>query len=93
MSTTVGRFVFILCWHYPFAVRLELAGHLRPGIPLNHERPPGLAEFVPSPFVVQEVDHCCSEILGIVGCYEFFLVTQGECLGPNGRRHDRFRHH
>ena len=72
-------------WHYPFAVRFELAGHLRPGIALNHERPPGLAEFVSSPFVVQEVDHRCSEILGFVGCDEFFLVTQCEPLGSHCR--------
>ena len=77
---------------YPFTERFELAGHLWPGVALNHERPPGLAEFCSSPCIVQEVDHCCSEILGIVRGYEFFLVTQGETLGAHGRRNHRLRH-
>ena len=68
-------------WHYPFAVRFKLAGHLLPGVALNHERPAGLAQFLSSPFVVQEVDHRCSEILWVVSCDELFLVTQCEPFG------------
>ena len=72
-------------WRHPFTERLELAGHLIPGVALDHQRPPGLAEFVSSSFVLQEVDHCCSEILGIVGGDEFSLVTQREPLRSNRR--------
>ena len=61
--------------HYSFTERLELSCNLIPGVPLDHERSPGFAEFVSSRFVVQEMDHSCSEIIGIVGCYEFFLVS------------------
>ena len=70
---------------YPFTERFELAGHLWPGVTLDHERPPGLAEFGSSRCIVQEVDHCCSEILGIVGGYELFLVTQGETFRAHRR--------
>src|SRR5688572_32263627 len=86
ISTTVGRFVFIMRWRYPFTKRFELAGHLWPGVALDYERPPGLAEFGSSPCIVQEVDHRCSEILGIVRCYEFFLVIQREPFGAHRRR-------
>ena len=72
-------------WRYPFTERFELAGHLRPGVALNHERPAGLAKLGSSRCIVQEVDHCCSEILGFVGRDEFFLVTQCEPLGSHGR--------
>lgn len=79
-------------WRYPFTERLELSRHLIPGVALNHERPPGLAEFGSSRFVVQEVDHRCSEIRGIVRGYEFFLVSQCQPLGSDRRGDDRFGH-
>jgi hypothetical protein len=79
-------------WRYPFTKRFELAGHLWPGVALDYERPPRLAEFGSSPCIVQEVDHRCSEILGIVRCDEFFLVTQREALGADSRRHHGLGH-
>jgi hypothetical protein len=79
-------------WRYPFTERLELSSHLWPRVTLNYERSPGPAEFGSSRFVVQEVDHCCSEILGIIRGYELFLVTQGQTFCAHCRRHDRFRH-
>ena len=60
---------------HSFTKRLELSCNLIPGVPLDYERSPGFAEFVSSRFVVQEMDHSCSKIIGIVGCYEFFLVS------------------
>src|SRR5688500_14484183 len=85
ISTTVGKFVFIMQRHHSFTERLELSCDLIPRVPLNYERSSGFAEFVSSRFVVQETDHRCSEIIGIVGCYEFFLVSQRQPLGADCR--------
>jgi hypothetical protein len=79
-------------WRYPFTKRFELAGYLWPRVALDYERPSGLAEFGSTSCIVQEVDHRCSEIFGIVRRYEFFLVTQREALSADSRRHHGLGH-
>ena len=77
---------------HSFTERLELSCDLMPGVPLDYERSSGFAEFVSSRFVVQETDHSCSKIIGIVGGDEFFLVSQRQPLCADCRRHDRLGH-
>src|SRR5688500_1626982 len=92
ISTTVGRFVFIAFCYDSFAKRLELFRDLIPGITLDHECPPGVAEFGSPRSVVHEGDHCGSDRVGTVRGYEFFLVSERETFCADSRGYDRLRH-
>src|SRR5688572_6238280 len=92
ISTTVGRFVFIVFRYDSLAKRLELFRDLIPRIALDDERTSGLAKFSSSPFIVQEGDHCGRDCFWIVRGDEFLVVSERETLSADRRRYDRLRH-